>query len=91
MLKAAEPDCRKTAGIPERYGAQTETDRTRLEKSREQKRCGKNLQNLLFKRKEEIVVNKLAKKVDLEYKELNQHIVVGSLGKTEKELPGRAK
>lgn len=44
----------------------------------------KNLQNLLFKQKETIVVNKLAKKVDLKYKELNEHIVVGSLVKLRK-------
>lgn len=44
----------------------------------------KNLQNLLFKRKEEIVVNKLAKKVDQKYRELNEHIVVGSLVKLKK-------
>ena len=44
----------------------------------------KNLQNLLFKRKEEIVVNKLAKKVDQKYKELNEHIVVGSIVKLKK-------
>lgn len=44
----------------------------------------KNLQNLLFKQKEAIVVNKLAKKVDLKYKELNQHIEVGSLVKLKK-------
>ncbi|NCT95054.1 MAG: DNA mismatch repair protein MutS [Chitinophagaceae bacterium] len=44
----------------------------------------KNLQNLLFKRKDEIVVNKLAKKVDQKYKELNQHITVGSLVKLRK-------
>lgn len=44
----------------------------------------KNLQNLLFKRKEEIVVNKLAKKVDQKYKELNQSIEVGSLVKLKK-------
>jgi DNA mismatch repair protein MutS2 len=44
----------------------------------------KNLQNLLFKRKEEIVVNKLAKKVDQKYKELNQDITVGSLVKLRK-------
>jgi DNA mismatch repair protein MutS2 len=43
-----------------------------------------NLRDLLFKRKEEIVVNKLAKKVDLKYKELTQHIVVGSLVKLKK-------
>jgi DNA mismatch repair protein MutS2 len=44
----------------------------------------KNLKDLLFKRKEEIVVNKLAKKVDLKYKELGQHIAVGSLVKLKK-------
>jgi DNA mismatch repair protein MutS2 len=44
----------------------------------------KNLQNLLFKQKEAIVVNKLAKKVDKNYKELNDHIVVGSLVKMKK-------
>ncbi|MEO8172512.1 MAG: MutS2/Smr-associated SH3 domain-containing protein [Sediminibacterium sp.] len=44
----------------------------------------KNLKDLLFKSKEEIVVNKLAKKVDLKYKELSQHIVVGSLVKLKK-------
>ncbi|TDO23492.1 endonuclease MutS2 [Sediminibacterium goheungense] len=44
----------------------------------------KNLQNLLFKQKETIVVNKLAKKVDLKYKELNQHIAVGALVKLKK-------
>ena len=44
----------------------------------------KNLQNLLFKQKEAIVVNKLAKKVDQKYKELNQHIAVGSLVKLKK-------
>lgn len=44
----------------------------------------KNLQNLLFKQKEAIVVNKLAKKVDKNYKELNAHIVVGSLVKMKK-------
>lgn len=44
----------------------------------------KNLQNLLFKQKEAIVVNKLAKKVDQKYKELNQHITVGSLVKLRK-------
>ncbi len=44
----------------------------------------KNLQNLLFKSKESIVVNKLAKKVDKKYKELDQHITVGSLVKMKK-------
>lgn len=44
----------------------------------------KNLQDLLFKRKEEIVVNKLAKKVDQKYKELSKDIAVGSLVKLKK-------
>ena len=44
----------------------------------------KNLQQLLFKQKETIVVNKLAKKVDQKYKELNQQIVIGSLVKLKK-------
>ncbi len=44
----------------------------------------KNLQDLLFKRKEEIVVNKLAKKVDQKYKELSENIRVGSLVKLKK-------
>lgn len=44
----------------------------------------KQLQDLLFHRKEAIVVNKLAKKVDKKYKELNQHIVVGTLVKLKK-------
>jgi DNA mismatch repair protein MutS2 len=44
----------------------------------------KNLQDLLFKRKEEIVVNKLAKKVDQKYKELSENITVGSLVKLKK-------
>lgn len=44
----------------------------------------KNLHHLLFRQKEAIVVNKLARKVDLKYKELNGHIVVGSLVKLKK-------
>jgi DNA mismatch repair protein MutS2 len=44
----------------------------------------KNLQDLLFKQKEKIVVNKLAKKVDKQYKELTQTIAVGSLVKLKK-------
>jgi DNA mismatch repair protein MutS2 len=44
----------------------------------------KNLQNLLFKGKEEIVVSKLAKKVDKKYKELDENIVPGSLVKLKK-------
>ena len=53
-------------------------------KSENKNEVVKNLQTLLFKSKEEIVVNKLAKKVGLKYKELNEHIVVGSLVKLKK-------
>ncbi len=53
-------------------------------KSENKNEVVKNLQHLLFKRKEEIVVNKLAKKVDQKYKELSQHIMVGSLVKLKK-------
>ncbi|MEN9685477.1 MAG: hypothetical protein RLZZ28_1263 [Bacteroidota bacterium] len=44
----------------------------------------KNLQDLLFKKKEAIVVNKLAKKADQKYKELGQDISIGSLVKLKK-------
>lgn len=44
----------------------------------------KHLQDLLFKKKEQIVVNKLAKKVDKKFKELAQEIAVGSLVKFKK-------
>lgn len=44
----------------------------------------KNLQNLLFKQKETIVVNKLAKKVDKKYRELNTGIELGTLVKLKK-------
>ena len=37
----------------------------------------KNLYNLLFKKNDKIVINKLAKKVDKNYKELSKPIVVG--------------
>ncbi len=53
-------------------------------KSENKNEVVKNLQNLLFKGKEEIVVNKLAKKVDQKYKELNKDIVAGSLVKLKK-------
>ncbi|MCX6205911.1 MAG: DNA mismatch repair protein MutS [Bacteroidetes bacterium] len=53
-------------------------------KSENKNEVVKNLQNLLFKQKETIVVNKLAKKVDLKYKELPVHIKVGSLVKSKK-------
>ncbi|MEY4552702.1 MAG: hypothetical protein RL099_1030, partial [Bacteroidota bacterium] len=44
----------------------------------------KNLQQLLFKGKEQVVVNKLAKKVDKQYKETTAVVVVGSLVKLKK-------
>ena len=44
----------------------------------------KNLEDLLFNKKEQTVVNKLAKKVDNKYKELHQTITVGSLVKLKK-------
>lgn len=44
----------------------------------------KNLQQLLFKGKEQVVVNKLAKKVDKQYKETAGAVVVGSLVKLKK-------
>ncbi len=53
-------------------------------KSENKNEVVKNLQNLLFKQKETIVVNKLAKKVDLKYKELPVNIEVGSLVKSKK-------
>ncbi len=53
-------------------------------KSENKQEVIKNLQNLLFKQKETIVVNKLAKKVDLKYKELNNEIIIGSLVKLRK-------
>lgn len=44
----------------------------------------KSLQDLLFKKKEQIVVNKLAKKVDAKFKEIKSAIVVGNLVKLKK-------
>ena len=44
----------------------------------------KNLQQLLFKGKEQVVVNKLAKKVDKQYKETTAALLVGSLVKLKK-------
>lgn len=44
----------------------------------------KHLQNLLFKQKETIVVNKLAKKTDAKFKETHTDIVVGVLVKSKK-------
>lgn len=53
-------------------------------KSENKNEVVKNLQNLLFKQKETIVVNKLAKKVDKKYKELNTLIEIGTLVKLKK-------
>lgn len=44
----------------------------------------KHLQDLLFKKKEQIVINKLAKKVENKFKELLQPIAIGSLVKLKK-------
>ena len=44
----------------------------------------RNIQNLLFKKKEHVVANKLAKKIDAKYKEVKTDIVVGSKVKMKK-------
>lgn len=44
----------------------------------------KQIQNLLFRKKEQAVTNKLAKKVEAKYKEVNGEIVVGSKVKMKK-------
>ncbi len=44
----------------------------------------KHLKDLLFRKKESVVVNKLAKKVETRYQELNKQIEVGSLVKLKK-------
>lgn len=44
----------------------------------------KNLQDLLFNKQEKIIINKLAKKVDRKYKELNTNIAVGTMVKMKK-------
>jgi len=44
----------------------------------------KNLQNLLFKKDERVIVSKMAKKVNAKYNELNTDIIVGSLVKLKK-------
>ncbi len=53
-------------------------------KSEDKSQVIKNLQDLLFKKKEAVVVNKLEKKVSSKYKELNKEIEVGSLVKLKK-------
>ena len=44
----------------------------------------KNLYNLLFKKNDAIVINKLAKKVDKHYKETKQPRIVGAMVKLKK-------
>ena len=43
-----------------------------------------HLHHLLFNKKEEVVVNKLAKKMNSKYKELNSKIAIGTLVKMKK-------
>jgi DNA mismatch repair protein MutS2 len=44
----------------------------------------KQIQNLLFRKKEQAVTNKLAKKIEAKYKEVNGDIVIGSKVKMKK-------
>ena len=44
----------------------------------------KSIQNLLFKKKEQVVVNKLAKKIDAKYKEVKAEVAVGAKVKMKK-------
>jgi DNA mismatch repair protein MutS2 len=44
----------------------------------------KNIHNLLFKKKEHVVVNKLAKKIDAKYKEVKAEVTVGAKVKMKK-------
>ena len=53
-------------------------------KSEKKEEVMKNLFNLLFKKNDAIVINKLAKKVDNNFKETNAPIVVGSTVKLKK-------
>lgn len=53
-------------------------------KSENKNEVVKNLYNLLFKQKEQVVVNKLAKKVDNKFKETGQQIEIGTLVKLKK-------
>ena len=53
-------------------------------KTEDKKEVIKNLQNLLFKKDETLVVSKLAKKVNTKFKELDMTITVGSLVKLKK-------
>jgi DNA mismatch repair protein MutS2 len=53
-------------------------------KSDKKEEVMKNLYHLLFKKNDAIVINKLAKKVDKQYKELTQPIEVGTMVKLKK-------
>jgi DNA mismatch repair protein MutS2 len=53
-------------------------------KSEKKEEVMKNLYNLLFKKNDAIVINKLAKKVDKQYKETKQPIIVGAIVKLKK-------
>jgi DNA mismatch repair protein MutS2 len=53
-------------------------------KSDKKEEVMKNLYNLLFKKNDTIVINKLAKKVDKQYKETKQPIMVGAMVKLKK-------
>ncbi|MFN5253514.1 MAG: MutS2/Smr-associated SH3 domain-containing protein, partial [Chitinophagaceae bacterium] len=53
-------------------------------KSEKKEEAMKNLFNLLFKKNDAIVINKLAKKVDKNFKEIKAPIVVGSTVKLKK-------
>jgi DNA mismatch repair protein MutS2 len=53
-------------------------------KSDKKEEVMKNLYNLLFKKNDAIVINKLAKKVDKHYKETKQPIIVGAIVKLKK-------
>jgi DNA mismatch repair protein MutS2 len=53
-------------------------------KSEDKAEVMNQMHNLLFKKKEQVVVNKLAKKVDKRYKEVNAEIAVGAKVKLKK-------
>ena len=53
-------------------------------KSDKKEEVMKNLYNLLFKTNDKIVINRLAKKVDKQYKEIKQPIIVGAMVKLKK-------
>ena len=54
------------------------------EKSEKKEDVMKNLYNLLFNKNDKIVINKLAKKVDKQYKESSDPILIGSMVKLKK-------